>query len=251
MMSGVVNLSRRSFLEISGKLGLFAMLPAGFDRPVIRPPGARRDFLARCIRCGKCMEACPFDSIRFLGMTAGALAHTPYVDPLKTPCYLCQMRGEDGKDHPLSPYLRCGAACPTGALMKIENDKSVLAAVPEELKMGTSVLNRDICLAWQYDSCGECYYNCPLKDKALRDRPPDMTALTGTGIRPYVDPQHCIGCGMCNFVCPVRHHIAASMMQRDIKLTLFEERYAAMVRNLIGRTGPQVRLPAVRVIRRP
>lgn len=243
--------TRRHFLKQASMAGVLTFLPVSRREPIIRPPGATRDFLAKCIRCGRCMEACPFDSIRFLGITAGALLHTPYIDPLQTPCYLCQQRGRDGKDRPVSRYLRCGAACPTGALQKIVNDKTVLANVAEELKMGVSVLDRSLCLAWQYNSCGECYYNCPLKDKALLDRPPGERITGATGIRPYVDPKHCIGCGMCNYVCPVRRHIAESVMRRDVKLSLFEERYAAMVRNLIGRSGDQARLPAVRVIRRP
>jgi ferredoxin-type protein NapG len=243
--------TRREFLVNTGKFSLMATLPVFREDTVLRPPGARPDFLARCIRCGKCMEACPFDSIGFLGLSAGALVHTPYIDPLKTPCYLCQRRGADGKDKPLGKYLRCGEACPTGALAKIVNDKKVLAVVPEKYKMGISVLDPKLCLAWQYDSCGECYYNCPLKDKALLDRPPGSVGVSGSGIRPYVDPVHCIGCGMCNFVCPVRKHIAAAVMRRDVKLTLFEERYAAMVRNLVGRVGKGVELPAIRVLRRP
>ncbi len=244
-------ISRRSFIKELGFLGALLFLPLNYRDAVIRPPGAGKDFLSRCIRCGQCIEACPYDSIMALDITAGALAHTPYINPLKTPCYLCQQRGPDGKDRPISKYLRCGEACPTGAIRKILNNKEVLAKVPEEMKMGVSVLNRDICLAWKYDSCGECYYNCPLKDKALRDRPPGELLEDITGIRPYVDQRYCIGCGMCNYVCPVKRHIAKSYMDRTIKLTYFEERYAAMVRNLIGAAGESVKLPAIRVVLRP
>lgn len=242
-------MSRRDFMAQTGKLSLVAFLPIFKQDTVLRPPGAIADFLARCIRCGKCMEVCPYDSIRFLGITAGALAHTPYIDPLKTPCYLCLQRGDDGRDRPLGKYLRCGEVCPTGALVKIVNDKQVLAFVPKELKMGVATLDRRICLAWQYESCGECYHNCPLKDQALLSRPPDMVDPGGAGIRPHVNIDHCIGCGMCSFVCPVREHIAAAVIHRQVKLTLYEERYAAMVRNLVGRAGGQVTLPAIRVIR--
>ncbi len=244
-----VRAGRREVLRWGVSLAFAAMLPAGFSRPVLRPPGARPDFLARCIRCGKCVEACPFDSVRLFDLSAGGLAHTPYIDPLRTPCYLCQKRGGDGRDRPLGPFLRCGDACPTGALVTIANDKKVLARVGREYKIGVSVLDRRLCLAWQYDACGECYYNCPLRDQALRDRPPGAGEVQGAGIRPHVDRDACIGCGMCNFVCPVRRHVARAVIRRGVKLTLFEERYAGMVRNVIGRAGPGARLPAIRVVR--
>lgn len=241
-------ITRREFLKSISAVWFLTFLPLGFKGTLIRPPGAVRDFLSRCIRCGQCIEACPYDTIRALDISGGALIHTPYIDPLKTPCYLCQQRGADGKDRPISRYLRCGEVCPTGAIRKIENRKDLLAELPEEFKMGVSVLERDICLAWQYDSCGECYYNCPLKDKALRDYPPNELIEGATGIRPWVDPHHCIGCGMCSYVCPVKERIARSVMGRNIKLSYFEERYAAMVRNLIGRKGTKnIKLPAIRV----
>jgi len=227
-------------------LGLLALAPLRLRPPVLRPPGAREDFLARCIRCGKCLEACPYDTLRPLGITAGANAHTPYIEPLTTPCYLCHERGPDGVDRPLSKFLRCTEACPTGALRKIENDKEVLATLPEELRIGVSVLQEELCLAWQFDVCGECYYNCPLKDKAMMDSPPYL-AKEG-GLRPWVNPKHCVGCGMCNYVCPVREEVAQARMQAP--LSLYEARYASMVRNLLGRAGPGAKLPAVRVLPR-
>ena len=35
----------------------------------LRPPGAREeaDFLAACIKCGQCVEACPFDTLSLAG----------------------------------------------------------------------------------------------------------------------------------------------------------------------------------------
>ncbi|RMG73487.1 MAG: 4Fe-4S dicluster domain-containing protein [Nitrospirae bacterium] len=242
-------ITRRQFIKELSGLFLVGFLPFMRTDLLLRPPGARRDFLQRCIRCGKCIEACPYDSIRFPDITSGGSIFTPYIDPLKTPCYLCQQRGPDGIDRPISKYLRCGDACPTGALKRIVNTRETLERLPDELKMGISVINRKLCLAWQYDSCGECYYNCPLKDKALRDRPPGEIIEGATGVRPYVDPDFCVGCGMCNYVCPVKERIARSYMDRSIKLSFFEERYAAMVRNVIGRAGNDLKLPAIRVQR--
>lgn len=255
------SISRRRFIALgAAAAGLVALGQPGDAatttgpgvRPpetALRPPGAGPDFLARCIRCGKCMEACPYGSIRAMGAEAGALLHTPYIDPLKTPCYVCRHRGPEGRDRAISSHLLCGAACPTGALTKIPNEIEVLSHLPHGIKPGLSVLQRHLCLAWEYDSCGECYYNCPLKDRALRDRPPGED-LPPKGIRPWVDEEGCIGCGMCSFVCPVKEHVASAHMRRDVRLTLFEERYAAMVRNVVGRAGQNVRLPAAYILRR-
>ncbi|MDY6853273.1 MAG: 4Fe-4S dicluster domain-containing protein [Thermodesulfobacteriota bacterium] len=236
-------------MKYAGMTSLLPFLPVLYLDSVLRPPGAALDFLARCIRCGRCAEACPYDSIRFLGISAGVLLHTPYVDPLKTPCYLCQERGPDGKDRPISKYLRCGDVCPTGAIKPIVNDKRILAGLTEDLKMGTAVINRRLCLAWQYNFCGECYLSCPLKEKALLACPRGDEIVGGV-VWPFVDPVYCIGCGVCVYVCPVRKRVAESAVRRDIKLSFFEERYGALVRKLLIKNGPQAELPAIRVIGR-
>lgn len=61
-------------------------------------------------------KARPFGSIRFFGIGAGANIATPYVEPIKTPYYLCLIRTGERKDEPLAKYLLSGEACPTGAL---------------------------------------------------------------------------------------------------------------------------------------
>ncbi len=233
-------------MKHAGMIGVVTFLPVFRPETVLRPPGATPDFLARCIRCGRCAEACPYDSIRFLGIASGILVHTPYIDPLQTPCYLCRERGPDGRNCPVSEFLRCGEVCPTGALRRIVNDKETLSMVPKRLKSGTAVLDRRFCLAWQYNFCGECYFNCPLKDRALLACPPGELTVAG-GIRPDVDPVCCIGCGMCTYVCPVRKNVAESVLRRDMKPSFFEERYGALVHKLLARSGSLVKLPAIRV----
>jgi ferredoxin-type protein NapG len=245
-----LKLGRRRFIKSSLFIWLSFFLPLRREEIVLRPIGADKDFLFKCIRCGKCGEACPYDSIKFFGIAGGASIGTPYINPLDTPCYLCLRRVAPGRDEPISRYLKCGEACPTGALRKIRNDREVLLSLPQELKMGTSTLDRDICLAWQYDSCGECYYNCPLKDDAMLDYPPGEIIEGAVSIRPTVNEEKCVGCGMCNYVCPVKEEIAESYLKGGKKLTYFEERYSAMVRNVIGRAGKGKKYPAVRVRRR-
>jgi len=71
----------------------------------IRPPGALddADFNARCIKCGQCVDACPYDTLKLATADAGVPIGTPYYIPRETPCYMC----ED---------IPCVPVCPTGAL---------------------------------------------------------------------------------------------------------------------------------------
>ena len=74
-------------------------------RWVPRPPGALlgKDFLAACAHCGQCVAACPYETLKIAGIGDPAPVGTPYFEPEKIPCYMC----ED---------LACVKACPTGAL---------------------------------------------------------------------------------------------------------------------------------------
>ena len=71
----------------------------------LRPPGAIEDteFLKACIKCGKCVEACPYDSLKLASPGDNKAIGTPFFEPRKIPCYMCT-------DFP------CTEACPSGAL---------------------------------------------------------------------------------------------------------------------------------------
>lgn len=148
-----------------------------FLRPLLRPPGAlpESDFLAACVRCGQCVAACPFDTLLLAGDGAGEARGTPCVAAERIPCYLC--RGHDG--------LKCIDACPTGALRPVENNYAI--------RMGTAVIVEEICLAYNSVVCRSCWHACPFPDEAIRfdDR-----------LRPVVDEEFCIGCGLCTHACP-------------------------------------------------
>ena len=63
----------------------------------LRPPGAVPEeiFPAKCIRCGRCVEVCPYRSIIMLDIRSGIHAGTPLVEAEKVPCYLCMKCVED------------------------------------------------------------------------------------------------------------------------------------------------------------
>ena len=86
---------------------------------ILRPPGAleERDFLATCLRCQLCAEACDTGCIELLGPTEGRHAGTPHITPARVACNLC---------------LACTRACPSGALAELSD--------PTAVRMGVAVV---------------------------------------------------------------------------------------------------------------
>jgi len=143
-------------------------------RGLLRPPGAmaEREFLARCIRCQRCAQACETDAILLAPRAAGRAAHTPYIVPETSACDLC---------------LACGKACPTGALRPLEK--------MADARMGTAVVDKRLCVSHNGTGvCGACFTICPLKGKAITQ---------GKHNAPTVDDAHCVGCGLCEEACIV------------------------------------------------
>jgi len=149
---------------------------------LIRPPGAvpENDFLARCIRCGVCMKACPTNTLQPMGMDAGLESFfTPRVTPRRGACEpLCSV---------------CGQVCPTGAIRTLSPDEKIWA------KIGTAQILRQKCLAWEFDrGCLVCDEVCPYDAIALRSVPGASVSV------PFVDESRCSGCGFCEHYCPVQ-----------------------------------------------
>lgn len=147
--------------------------------PLLRPPGAQteKQFLAACIRCGQCVQACPYDALRFAGLDRGVEHGTPYVVPADVPCFLCL-------EYDRPP---CIDACPTDALTAVDDIRNV--------RMGTAVIDPSICLPFQGTVCRACWHACPFPNEAIR---------LGPRLRPVVVEDACVGCGLCEHACPTQ-----------------------------------------------
>ena len=189
-------ITRRQFLKGSAVTPLALMLAGGaiasvYLRPTdargftLRPPGAlaEKRFLAACVRCGMCAQACPHQAIKLAGGEAGAGIGTPVITPRETPCYLCQ-------------DLPCVKACPSGALDKKLEDI-------EQVRMGTAVIiDRESCLSIRGLRCEVCYRQCPLIDKAITLQLRHNTRTDEhTIMEPVVHKEKCVGCGICENSC--------------------------------------------------
>jgi len=150
----------------------------------LRPPGAvdESDFLSRCIRCMRCVDACPNNTLTPLDNSFGKeKASTPAFKARRQACMLCQ--GVSGE------YLKCGEACPTGALQRIGKNAQDIAA---KVEIGTAELDFELCYSYNNWSCGACFRACPFPHKAM---------TLGMWERPEVNAEHCIGCGLCERAC--------------------------------------------------
>lgn len=135
-----------------------------------RPPGITNEkhLLATCIKCGRCMTVCPYQSIKMADWGSKYYG-TPFIDPQNSPCYLC---------------MKCPPVCPTGSLKEITK---------ENVQMGRVEILRNTCLSWQNDLCNLCYKRCPLQEKAI---------ILNDDLKPEIND--CVGCGVCFFVCPTK-----------------------------------------------
>lgn len=208
--------SRRTFLLNSARaVGLAALgglvWSAYVDEVVassltLRPPGAlaEEDFLKTCIKCGMCVEACPFDTLTLAKPGDNRPLGTPYFVPREVPCYMC-------------PEIPCVPVCPTNALSELlvsTNGKLDIA----KAQMGVAVVDSQNCIAFWGIQCDACYRACPLLGHAITI---EYAKNERTGkhafMKPIVHADVCTGCGLCEKAC-VTEKASIFVLPREVAL---------------------------------
>jgi polyferredoxin len=202
-----LDLKRRSLL-FAGAAGAGMVLLARtsaqgeereFNPALIRPPGSagEEEFLSKCIRCGECMKVCPTNAIH-PAMSEGGVAGlwTPVLKMKIGYCdYECTL---------------CSQACPTHAI------RQLLLEEKQKIHIGTAFIDRDRCLPYaSAKSCIVCEEHCPTPKKAIWFQEVAVMAPDGsnkTVKQPHINPDLCIGCGICETKCPITD-------QRGVRVT--------------------------------
>ena len=189
-----LNLSRRGVVTslASGVLlAPFLRLSPPVSNPLlIRPPGAlpEPEFLKHCVKCGECMKVCLTGGLQPTLLEAGLEGvWTPRLVPRIGYCeYNCTL---------------CGQVCPTGAIKRLTRAEKV------EVVIGLATIDKSRCLPHSHArACIACQEVCPTSPKAVWLEEAAVKNHDGATVRlnqPHIDLQRCIGCGICEKVCPV------------------------------------------------
>ena len=160
------------------------------NKLALRPPGALKgkDFLATCIKCGMCVEACPYDTLKLAVPGSNVPTGTPYFEPRDIPCYMCT-------------DIPCVPVCPTGALDEESVSTDGVLDI-NKADMGVAIVDTKNCIAFWGIQCDACYRACPLLDQAIYLEY-DKNDRTGKHafLKPIVNPDFCTGCGLCEHAC--------------------------------------------------
>ncbi len=186
---------RRQVLVTMGVAALGAgILQSGVEREslqphLLRPPGVlNEELLKKCIRCGACSEVCPTNAIQPALLETGLEGiWTPILIPRIGYCdYSCNS---------------CGAICPVDAIPPLTIEQKRTRVI------GKAYIDRDRCIAWSDKAdCIVCEEMCPIPEKAIHLEIEILVSESGETteiMKPVVDREICIGCGLCEYKCPV------------------------------------------------
>ncbi len=239
----IEDIKRRKFVKKMTGLGVLGLASgAGLyfapdlraSRLILRPPGAvpENRFLELCIKCGQCLQVCPYDSIELEGIKGGAGEGMAFINPSKRGCYLC-------------PAFPCMLACPSGALdhshdnikyvdmgiavltnvdacLGLKNEKVPDSAVDKiydhtKILSPTERKNKEIVITGSESEKDRLQKEILLKLDKLRGKvcticasmcpyPTPIDAIgmvkSGKGHIPEIR-EACVGCGACVELCPV------------------------------------------------
>jgi ferredoxin len=221
------------FARLSGKVSAKT-----YDRRVVRPPGSveEEEFLRRCIKCDQCIRVCPTNVLQPAMLEAGVEGlWTPIMDFRAGWCQLnCTL---------------CSQVCPTGAIDRISIGQKLgleeYRGKTESIVLGTAFYDRGRCLPWAMETpCVVCQEVCPTSPKAIGTYDEEYVRWDGKKVvlnKPYVRPELCIGCGICEHECPVTSSRAVYVTPEGESRSKGTSRERSLLLSLNDRIAPTSR----------
>ncbi len=164
----------------------------------LAPPGAQslKNLGQRCTGCQLCVSECPNHVLR------------PSTDLM----HLMQPVMEYDRGYCRPECTRCSDVCPAGAIKPLD------AVEKSSIQIGHAVVSPDNCLSARgEDECGNCARHCPAE--AIEMVPSDPNDDLSPSV-PAVNEEACIGCGACEYLCPVRPIPAIHVEGHEVHRTI-------------------------------
>lgn len=163
------------------KMGTLSSLKSYKRETALSPPGSRSaaHLLAHCTSCHLCVSKCPSHVLKpaFMEYGPGGMMQ-PLMSFEKGFCnFDCTV---------------CSEVCPNAAILPLTvEEKHVTQVGKVVFLVENCIVNTD------ETNCGACSEHCPTQAVSMV---PYKNGLT----IPQVNPDICVGCGGCEYVCPVR-----------------------------------------------
>lgn len=188
-----VDTSKREFLKktltiaaiapvtITAKAAEHTHCQRGKSLQPISPPGSisHKNLSQHCTACHLCISKCPSNVLKPAVMEYGLGGMLqPVMKFDKGYCnYDCTI---------------CSSVCPNGAIKPITLEEK------HHIQPGRVVFHKCECVVELYgSSCGACAEHCPTQAVKM------VPYKNGVTI-PQTDPSLCVGCGGCEYICPVK-----------------------------------------------
>ena len=150
----------------------------------VSPPGSisLQHFTESCTACHLCISACPTQVLQPAFLEYGIWG-------------ILQPRMDYSFNFCNFECVVCSQVCPTGAIIPIHLDKKKLT------QLGKVKFIKDNCIVYsEKTDCGACAEHCP--SKAVIMIPYEKIRA------PEIKDEYCIGCGACEYACPVKPYKA-------------------------------------------
>lgn len=164
----------------------------------LKPAGSRslKHFTDHCIACQLCVSSCPNRVLR----------PSTALETLMQP----EMSYEKGYCRP--ECTRCSSVCPAGAIVEVSREEK------SSIQIGHATVDYSLCVAdAEGVKCGNCARHCPVGAiRLVKKNPEDPESVR----IPSVDEERCIGCGACEYNCPVSPlsaiHVEGHAVHREL-----------------------------------
>jgi formate hydrogenlyase subunit 6/NADH:ubiquinone oxidoreductase subunit I len=100
--------------------------------------------------------------------------------------------------------VRCSEVCPSGAILSLTREAK------KTVQLGRVHLILENCVVYaENTACGSCSEHCPTQAVTMVPYRDNLTL-------PEIKPDICVGCGACEYACPVLPHKAIYVDGQEI-----------------------------------